>query len=501
MQQLKPPSKLFQKVLVLVTIPLAFQLLFLLSLSMMLDQAEREVKRESCARSLLMHVRVLTKALTSGAAIGYNTISGKLFLERFNSAIAPIPSELKELERLGGLTSQQSQEFQSFGKLVEELQGKCTEGQSLLNVGQVDKGTAVLDSLTGSMAKVWTESETLLRDVKKLQDENPVIQTQMRQSLRLMLWIGAAANVLLVLGLATVFYRGTAARLAKLMENTVRLAKKQPLHAPSGGGDEIAKLDEFFHEMAGELEELDIKKRDFVSMLTHDMRSPLTSLRLTLEMLAEGTFGQLTEQGKQVVMRSNGTTGRLVTMINNLLDIEKLEAGMLKFDMKPVSLSKVIEQSVDSVRGMAMQQYLTIEVPAVDEVVWGDSERLTEVVTNLISNAIKYSPKAGKITITTTKHESSVEIAITDQGPGIAPKHQAAIFDQFFQIEEGPRKKTMGTGLGLAICKRLIEAHDGLIGVRSEQGTGSTFWIRIPIHTGQSQLPEEDSPSLSETAP
>ncbi len=466
----------------------------------MLDQAEREVKRESCARSLLLHVRVLTKALTSGAAIGYNTISGKLFLERFNSAIAPIPSELQELERLGSMSPQQLQSFQHFGTLVEELQSKCAAGQRLMNEGQVEKGTAVLDSLTGSMAKVWTESETLLRDVKKLQDENPVIQTQTRQAFRQMLWVGAGVNILLVFGLAIAFHRNTAARLAKLMENTVKLAKKQPLHAPIEGGDEIATLDKFFHEMAVELDDLDLKKREFVSMLSHDMRSPLTSLRLTLEMLAEGTFGQLSEQGKQVVVRSNGTTGRLVTMINNLLDIEKLEAGMLKLDMMPISLAKVIEQSVDSVKGMAMQQYLTIDVPEVDETVWGDSERLTEVVTNLISNAIKYSPKAGKITISVTKHEASVEVAITDQGPGIAPQHQTAIFDQFYQIEQGPRKKTMGTGLGLAICKRLIEAHDGLIGVRSEQGTGSTFWIRIPLYTGQSQLSDEQATSVTEAA-
>jgi signal transduction histidine kinase len=500
-REFKLPSKFFQKVLLLVSIPLAFQLVFLFALSQMLDQAEREVKRAACARSLHTHVRTLVKSLTSGAAIGYTTISGKLFLERFQTAIASIPDELVELDRFGGLNAEQVRRYQQFSKSIGELKAKCTRGSSLLQQGKTEEGSAILDSMTASMADVWQESELILKDVKQIEENTPAVQTETRKAVSALLWFGAAVNICLVIGLAVAFHRNTAARLNTLMENTALFAKKKPLLPVVAGGDEIASLDTCFHKMADDLGELDRMKQEFLSMLSHDLRSPLTSLKITMEMLSEGHLGELTKEGKDIISRAGSSTGRMLNMINMMLDLDKLEAGKFNLDLKRVSIAHIVEQASDSLKAWAMQQRVKIELPKTDADILGDAERLIEVMTNLISNAIKYAPPLTKITITVDSHETSVEVGVNDQGPGIPPEQQMAIFDPFYQVKDGPRFKTVGTGLGLAICKKMIEAHDGMIGIRSEKGKGSTFWVRLPLYQGQKAVENKDALATSEAAP
>src|SRR4029453_1870190 len=135
----------------------------------MIQEAEREGKLQTCARSLLAHVRALTKSLTSGAAIGYETISGRLFLERYQRAIAGIPRELKQLEELGKLDGEQLQKVRRFGELIEELKQRSDEGRRLLEQGKSQEGSAVLDSLTGTLASVWTQSEDVVVLARKIE--------------------------------------------------------------------------------------------------------------------------------------------------------------------------------------------------------------------------------------------------------------------------------------------------------------------------------------------
>jgi signal transduction histidine kinase len=458
----------------------------------MLKQAEQEVKREACARTVLARVRTLSKSFASSAAIGYNTISGKLFLERFRSSITPIPEEVRQLVEIGGFNTTEIEKLAKFAALIEDLRSSTERGIKLIERGDVQEGTAVLDSLTGLLAKVWSQSEEVVFIVRKVEEANPIVQNRSRTIVQATLWLGAIANIGLAIGLAIFFHRNTAARLSVLMENTTRLSKKGDLLPPVSGSDEIATLDSFFHGMAKDLSELDRMKKEFVSMISHDLRSPLTSFSMTLEMLEANRFGQLTEEGLAIVAQAGDTTKRLVRMINSLLDLDKMEAGKFSLDVGHISLSLVVNHAADAVRGWAMQQDVTLALEAEEVFVSGDSGKLTEAVTNLISNAIKYSPRNSTITISVKKYESSAEISVTDQGPGISPENQRAVFEPFHQLNDEQRKKTVGTGLGLAICKKIVEAHNGLIGIRSELGKGSTFWIRLK------RLPGEDRDSASD---
>ncbi len=231
-----------------------------------------------------------------------------------------------------------------------------------------------------------------------------------------------------------------------------------------------------------ERHEIERLKQEFVAMVSHDLRTPLTAVRGTLELLTEGTYGQLNDLGQKRIDAAEQSIERLINLINDLLDIEKLEAGKLAMQLAPVQLAAVIERSVDAVRGYAEQAAVNVqqsEMQPINAQVMGDRDRLVQVFVNLLSNAIKFSPPQSVVTVSQRVTPDWVELRVTDKGRGIPASHRDAIFERFKQVEAADGARSKGTGLGLAICKAIIESHDGTIGVDSEEGKGSSFWVRL----------------------
>jgi signal transduction histidine kinase len=225
-------------------------------------------------------------------------------------------------------------------------------------------------------------------------------------------------------------------------------------------------------------------KNELVSVVSHELRTPLTSIRGSLGLLEGGVYGALPDPVRRLVTIGRSNTDRLIRLVNDLLDLEKLEAGRLELRDEPVDVSAVVATSVEGVRSFAADQGVRLEVAGAAPgrfVVRGDADRLTQVVTNLLSNAIKFSPPQGAVVVALAPGGgAAVRLSVRDSGPGIAEHDLGRLFRRFHQLDGSDTRRYGGTGLGLAISKDLVEQHGGRVGVESRPGDGACFWVELP---------------------
>lgn len=226
-------------------------------------------------------------------------------------------------------------------------------------------------------------------------------------------------------------------------------------------------------------------KSEFISTVSHELRTPLTAISGALGLLANGMLGTLSEQGVQMVSIAQKNSVRLSHLINDLLDIEKIAAGKLRFDMQGHGLQSVVTQAVEvnktfgAERGVMLKLEAGAEGPGV--AVWTDAQRVQQVLANLISNAFKFSPANATVWIRVASSADRVRITVQDQGPGIPAEFRTRIFQKFSQADSSDTRQKGGTGLGLAISRELMERMGGRIGFDSVEGQGASFWIELPL--------------------
>ena len=253
--------------------------------------------------------------------------------------------------------------------------------------------------------------------------------------------------------------------------------------------DEIGHLHATFNSLAQrvlhnmeELQRLDQAKSDFLSIASHELRTPLTSIKGSLSLLKSGVMGEMNPSAQNLLNIAESETDRLIRLINDLLDLAKIEAKNLPLHKDWVNLQDVLKTTVNSLQGFAQQSHVTltpIESPSLE--VFADCDRIQQVLTNLLSNAIKFSPQQGEVFVQVNFNEAQdLVISVRDQGKGIDPQDQELIFQKFTQATSDRNPLVKGTGLGLAIAKAIVEEHDGEISVRSSLGYGSTFSFSLP---------------------
>lgn len=229
--------------------------------------------------------------------------------------------------------------------------------------------------------------------------------------------------------------------------------------------------------------ELERLRNEFVSMVSHELRTPLTSIKGYVDLLQAEQFGTLTLTQREFLNIVKTNTDRLVQLINDLLDLSRIEAGRIELNYQSLDLSRLVQVVVETMHPQlrAKQQELVLAIPADVPPVWGDSERVIQILTNLVSNAHKYTPVQGKITIAAHALDNGwVQVDITDTGIGLRPEDQAMLFSKFFRAKDRLTQQIPGTGLGLAITRSLVELHGGQIWVQSTPGQGSTFSFTLP---------------------
>lgn len=224
-------------------------------------------------------------------------------------------------------------------------------------------------------------------------------------------------------------------------------------------------------------------KDEFVATVSHELRTPLTSIRGSLSLLAEGMAGDLPDAAKKLVGIAGNSCERLVRMINDLLDIERIESGNMEFDLRDQPLEPIVDQAVVSMQGYSAQYGVPIRAEAVPAGlrVRADRDRLIQVLINLLSNAIKFSPAGSEVLLTTRVDGGRVRISVIDHGEGLPDEFRDRIFEKFAQADSGDSRRRGGTGLGLNICKRIVEEHGGRIDFDSVHGQGSSFHVELPL--------------------
>jgi signal transduction histidine kinase len=312
------------------------------------------------------------------------------------------------------------------------------------------------------------------------------------------------ASLLLGAAIAFLLSRQILRPLSQLTEGAAHFAEGRLQHRIDlGTGDELEVLARTFNHMAAhldaliaalaagnralqqsnvELRELDRLKSDLLANISHELRTPLTSVKGYCEALHEELLGPITEAQREAIEVSQRNVGRLLAMIDELLSYSRFESGAVKLERRPLDLASVARQVVESAfaaRGPQVNLHLDVEanLPPVD----ADGARIAQVLDNLVTNALKFTPGNGRVEVRLWRDGGEVVAEVADTGIGIAREEQQRIFDRFYQVQSSSTRKYGGIGLGLAIVRQILDAHGATIALQSEPGKGSTFRFRLPV--------------------
>ncbi|CAN5284052.1 hypothetical protein BH23GEM2_BH23GEM2_02920 [soil metagenome] len=248
--------------------------------------------------------------------------------------------------------------------------------------------------------------------------------------------------------------------------------------------DEFGRLAASYESMALQLSDLDRLKAEFISVASHELKTPINVITGYVELLKEGIYGPLSPKQREVGETIQKQAQTLTRLVAQLLDVSRFEAGGGRIEPKPVSLRKFIKNLESTFRVLALQREIRFDIQCGDrisgEVFW-DEDRMNEVVGNLLSNAFKFTEKGGRVLLEADPVDHAVRIRVSDTGVGIPPQQLQHVFHKFYQADNQASTPIAGTGLGLAIAKQIVEAHRGTINVESRQNAGTTFTIVVPV--------------------
>lgn len=250
-----------------------------------------------------------------------------------------------------------------------------------------------------------------------------------------------------------------------------------------------------------ERKHVDRIKTEFISTVSHELRTPLTSIRGSLGMLKSGVLGEVPEKANRMIELAHNNTERLISLVNDILDVEKIEAGKMELKLEKTNITVLVKLSIAANEAYAssckVSLHLAEDIPGF--LVYADKNRLQQVMANLISNAAKFSLEKGIVSINIKKQDALIRVSVTDHGAGIPEKYRNKIFQKFSQVDSSDTRQKGGTGLGLNITKSIIEHHGGHIDYITEEGKGSTFFFELPEYKTNSQTATNETVQTLDT--
>lgn len=264
--------------------------------------------------------------------------------------------------------------------------------------------------------------------------------------------------------------------------------------------DELGVLVRFFNVMIEKLHEskernatISRLKSEFVSIAAHQMRTPLSAIKWALRLLLDEDFGKMSLEQKQLLVRSYETNERLIRLVNDLLNVARIEEGKFGYNLKPIGIVGLLQKTVGDFEGQAQEKHITLTFrPLILETtIHADTDRLVLAFGNLIDNAIHYTPQGGQVTVTVTSKENELVVMVEDTGIGIPEGEKKRIFSRFGRASNAVRMHTDGTGLGLFIVQNIIMRHGGQIRFDSREGKGTTFFVSLPLRQNLTSQQEQ----------
>jgi len=246
--------------------------------------------------------------------------------------------------------------------------------------------------------------------------------------------------------------------------------------------ESYASLERKVEERTRELEVANRHKSEFLANMSHELRTPLNAIIGFSEVLQERMFGEMNEKQTEYINDIHGSGRHLLSLINDILDLSKIEAGRMELDLTRFHVPSAISNALTLMRERASRHFVALSSTVDEQVdeITADERKFKQILLNLLSNAVKFTPEGGKVDVRARRLDGKVEIAVADTGIGIAPEHHTAVFEEFRQLGKDYTKKSEGTGLGLALTRKFVELHGGKVRLESEPGKGSTFTFTLP---------------------
>jgi signal transduction histidine kinase len=374
------------------------------------------------------------------------------------------------------LLSQIQRDYQGYQELVGEeaqlIRAKKVYSQAEYKQAKDQFTDAILASLEGIEPHQRQATHAKLNQLAQTVD----------QALKVSITIASACLIAIVF-LSLLITRSITGPVALLKSKTRDIAEGRfDAGLRISSPPEIAELAVAFNRMCENLGEIERMKGDFFSSMSHELRTPLTSIKEGTGLLLDGVGGETTDKQRRLLTILAEESNRLIGVVNSLLDLSKMEAGMLNYEFETVNLDPLIRRAVAEIAPLVEAKQIMVET-AIDGPLPParlDPERMLQVLRNLIGNAVKFTPKGGQVTVVASPIDGKLQVSVQDSGPGIPVESLAAIFEKFHQGNHKGAHPRPGTGLGLAIAKNIITSHGGEIWAESELGQGSKFFFVLP---------------------
>lgn len=476
--------RILHKGLLFIFLPLLLQLVFFSQLFSLVNQVEK-LEQEEERRILFVESsnQIIMEFGTSWTAIicrlfGSNAYKQdpEAYRARMEKVFTPIKKYAEEYPSLNALVEETERAGQEHYEIYKELQAAA---------GTPNSNSSVMIFNLLKMRPKFIQLTTRSLELKKMleQETNALQETwkkneSRRVSLKRQILIGVIADFIITLILLTVFLLDISRRLKVLVANAALLPKGERLPRQVSGNDELAMLDAVLHDASSELESAKEHRKSLMEMVAHDLRSPLSSAKATVELLLGSSANGSADQSREHLGRLRRNLAQLIAFVEDLLTIEKLESGKLELDLSAFKIGSLIDDCLETLAVKAKARGIKLVREGADIEVVGDQARLTQVVMNLLVNAIKHSPDGGTVRVLAVQNDDTFKLSVFDQGKGIEAADQEKLFQKFVQAKDAKQKE--GFGLGLAICKMIIDAHKGSIGLSSEAGKGAEFWFSLP---------------------
>jgi signal transduction histidine kinase len=389
-------------------------------------------------------------------------------------------------------------------RLTAEIASSIPRYQQLLAADSLDAADSLSGaSIIGNVAKseqAMRRSEVALRN--RMGDGVRAAQQRAQTAQGVSAGAFAIAGML-VLGISILTWRTIANPIRDLEDGMAAVAGGNftyRLGVSPRRDDEFGRLAVSFRSMADQLLQLDRLKAEFVSIASHELKTPINVVLGYLQLLQEDVYGPLTPRQREVLATLEAQSRSLARLVHQLLDMSRFEAGGGKLDIRSVDLPRFLGDLEQSFRVLSIQRGIAFEIERAgaipNEVCW-DPDRVNEVLGNLLSNAFKFTERGGTVTLRIEGLDGVITIEVRDTGAGIPPQQLPHVFEKFYQASNQEAAAQIGTGLGLAIAKQIVVAHGGEVAVDSEVGVGTTFYITLPVEGGtrisipMAPMPEE----------
>ncbi len=498
--------------IILLALPLISQLVFDGIMIQNLISLERAAQNEARAKSVISSLQDIRTALARNTTIlMVNPSAAKVDPQKFRTTIR---TKLLLLRTLTAGDKEARTVLYEYARRLNHFLGLLTclvESRGTMNIARFINQEEFTEEISLTIKTALHCENKLFNQYRPIAEEFRPKATAARKEVLSITIMAVTINSIIVFFLALLLGRSTLNRLNILMENMRSFSRGEKELRQLSGNDELNELDREFSKMAQERQKAEQMQRSIYAMVSHDLRSPLSSVGLTLSQVLE-TENDLSSSLNKKLSRASSVVTLLLRLTESFLDLERSSLGKLELHLQDTSAMEIVSTAIDAVRGSAEAKDVSIiselrskqkdaensqaqlkpeststgtDTDTADgaesaEIIWCDPNRITQVVLNLISNAIKYSPKNTTITVLVI-HEKGVScrFEVRDQGRGFSEEQKQRLFRRFSQLD--PRKDAnIGTGLGLYICKLLVEAHKGKIGAESLPEGGSVFWIEIP---------------------